>query len=136
MLFRSEKRTLRFTLTTQDFSFYSPARNGWVAEPGEFKILAGSSSGDIRLQGTFTLIFTDGSGNPLPGHFNVDTRLSKLFKHPQARQVLKEFAGEKMNDPRIHMAMGMNLRQIARIVPEYLPQHALAALDQKLREIV
>ena len=131
-----EKRNLRFTLTTQDFSFYSPARNGWVAEPGEFEIQVGSSSGDIRLQDTFTLLFTDGSGNPLLSRFDVDTKLNKIFKDPQAKNVLFQFAGEKMHDPRIHMAMGMTLRQIAKIMPNDLPQHALDALDQKLREIV
>lgn len=37
------------------FAFYDPAKKGWVAEKGDFKILVGSSSRDIRLQGVCQL---------------------------------------------------------------------------------
>jgi beta-glucosidase len=131
-----EKRSLRFALTAKDLAFYSPSSGGWLTEPGEFEILVGSSSRDIRLRGTFTLKFTDGSGNPLPGRLNVDTKLHKIFKDPQGKNVLAQFAGEKINDPRIHMAMGMTLRQIAKILPEDLPVPVLEYLDLELRKIV
>jgi beta-glucosidase len=36
-------------------SFYDTQAQAWVAEPGEFDILVGSSSRDIRLEGTFVL---------------------------------------------------------------------------------
>jgi len=37
------------------FAFYDPARRGFIAEPGDFKILVGSSSRDVRLTGDFAL---------------------------------------------------------------------------------
>ena len=52
---RGQKTTLRFELDKTAFSYYDPARKGWVTEPGEFEILVGSSSRDIRLRGTFNL---------------------------------------------------------------------------------
>jgi hypothetical protein len=36
-------------------AFYNPVKKGWVAEPGEFEVLAGASSRDIRLKAAFTL---------------------------------------------------------------------------------
>jgi beta-glucosidase len=51
------------------FSFYDPDKKGWVAEKGNFKVLCGSSSRNIRLQGGCQLsktVFTpDTSLRPL-----------------------------------------------------------------------
>jgi beta-glucosidase len=44
-----------FTLDKSAFSYYSTAKKGWVAEPGKFGILLGSSSADIRLKGELDL---------------------------------------------------------------------------------
>jgi beta-glucosidase len=38
----------------RDLSFYDEAKPAWIAEDGEFKVLVGGSSCDIKLQGTFT----------------------------------------------------------------------------------
>ena len=50
-----EKRTTDLYLDQGSFSFFDPEKNLWVAEPGEFEILVGSSSRDIRLNGMYTL---------------------------------------------------------------------------------
>jgi beta-glucosidase len=36
-------------------AFYSTAKKDWVAEPGEFDVLVGSSSHDVKLRGSFNL---------------------------------------------------------------------------------
>jgi beta-glucosidase len=36
-------------------SFYSTAKKDWVAEPGQFDVLVGSSSRDIRVKSSFVL---------------------------------------------------------------------------------
>ena len=50
-----QTRRVSITLDRRAFAFYDTSRKNWVAEPGEFRILTGSSSDDIRLQGTFRL---------------------------------------------------------------------------------
>jgi beta-glucosidase len=50
-----ESKVLAFTLDEDALSYYDPASEGWVAEPGEFRVLVGSSSRDIRLVGSFEL---------------------------------------------------------------------------------
>jgi beta-glucosidase len=44
-----EIRTLAFTLDDQALAYYDPALRCWVAEAGEYQVLVGSSSRDIRL---------------------------------------------------------------------------------------
>lgn len=50
-----EQRTVEIPLTADAFAFYDPARKGWWAEAGEFRILVGSSSRDIRQKASFRL---------------------------------------------------------------------------------
>ena len=50
-----ETQTVKFTLKSDALSFYSIEKHGWVAEPGEFEVLIGPSSDDIRSTTKFTL---------------------------------------------------------------------------------
>jgi beta-glucosidase len=50
-----QKQRVSIRLDRDAFAFYDPAKKGWVAEKCSFKILAGASSRDIRLQGTCQL---------------------------------------------------------------------------------
>jgi beta-glucosidase len=55
MLNPGEARTVSFTLDRSALSFYSTAKDEWVAEPGAFEVWIGASSRDIRLKGAFDL---------------------------------------------------------------------------------
>jgi beta-glucosidase len=50
-----ETRTVDFTLDKEALSFYDPGLKDWAADPGEFEILIGSSSRDIRARQKFVL---------------------------------------------------------------------------------
>jgi beta-glucosidase len=50
-----EKQKVSVALDKSAFAYYDPDKKGWVAEKGEYKILIGASSRDIRLNYTFTL---------------------------------------------------------------------------------
>ena len=50
-----ESKMVEFTLDERSLAFYDPHKKAWVAEPGEFELLAGSSSRDIRLKVKFKL---------------------------------------------------------------------------------
>ncbi|MFN8597895.1 MAG: glycoside hydrolase family 3 C-terminal domain-containing protein [Anaerolineae bacterium] len=51
-----EAQTIEFELNERALSFYNPDRKQWVAEPGMFEVLIGSSSRDIRARAKFELI--------------------------------------------------------------------------------
>lgn len=50
-----ETKTVGFALDKKELSFYDPDLRQWVAEPGEFEVLIGSSSRDIRARASFSL---------------------------------------------------------------------------------
>ena len=51
-----EARNVSFTVDQAAMSFFSTAKDDWVAEPGEFEVWVGASSRDIRLKGSFELV--------------------------------------------------------------------------------
>lgn len=53
-LIPGETKTVHFVLKPDDLALLDKNMN-WVVEPGEFQVLIGSSSTDIRLKGNFTI---------------------------------------------------------------------------------
>jgi beta-glucosidase len=51
-----ESKSVEFALDERAFAFYDPYQKQWVVEPGEFEILVGSSSRDIRARTTINLV--------------------------------------------------------------------------------
>jgi beta-glucosidase len=51
-----ESKQITVLLDRRAFSYYDVAQHGWNAAPGDFVILVGSSSADIRLQGKYSLV--------------------------------------------------------------------------------
>ena len=51
----NESRQVRFVIDKEKLSFYNKNLE-WVAEPGEFDLMIGASSADIRLKDSFELV--------------------------------------------------------------------------------
>jgi len=51
-----ESEQVSMTLTQRDLSFWHTQNSVWLAEVGEFEVLLGSSSDDIKLKSTFNYI--------------------------------------------------------------------------------
>ncbi len=60
-----KSRTVSFHLDREAFWYYNPAKNGWVVEAGDFEILIGASSHDLRLRAAATLLPLLGRRYPL-----------------------------------------------------------------------
>lgn len=50
-----ETKTISIQLDRRALSYYNVNKKNWIADPGNFEVLVGSSSKDIRLKGTFLL---------------------------------------------------------------------------------
>jgi beta-glucosidase len=55
MLQPGETKTITFTIDKEKLSFYNDQLQ-WITEPGEFRLMIGSASDDIRLQDSFELL--------------------------------------------------------------------------------
>ncbi len=59
-----EEREIAIALGPRAFAFFDAGSQGWVVEPGDFEILVGASSRDIRLSAVIRL--PDGQGRVTP----------------------------------------------------------------------
>lgn len=50
-----ETQKVTFTIDAQALSFFDAGKHEWVAEPGEFELIVGSSSADIKTKASFWL---------------------------------------------------------------------------------
>ncbi|HSV12712.1 MAG TPA: glycoside hydrolase family 3 C-terminal domain-containing protein [Tepidisphaeraceae bacterium] len=58
-----EKQAATITLPPRAFAYYDPTKKSWVAEAGEYAILVGASSRDVRLRAEYKIPQTIALGN-------------------------------------------------------------------------
>lgn len=80
-----EARRIDLSLDERAFRYYDPAYARWVLEPGEFRILVGASSTDIRLEQRITLA----RGTPLPSRLDGRSTLREWLADASGREVLE-----------------------------------------------
>jgi beta-glucosidase len=125
-----QTKSVDLTLTRQSLAFYNPAAAGWVTEAGEFAVLVGASSRDIRGKATFHWRGDAGSEDNL----NVGMKLEELLATEKGTAVLKEHLGSEMLDhPQIDMAMGLTLEQMASFASDLLTPEKLNEIDEALK---
>jgi len=123
----NETKTVTLTLTQQSLSYYDPTVADWVAESGEFELLVGTSSRDIRCQTTFQW---EGSDHQA---LNINMTLGTLLASEKGTAVLREQVGAVLDNPQINMAMSMTLREISTFASDILTEEKLAEIDAALQ---
>jgi len=88
-----ETKTVTMTLDFRAFAYYHPAYKQWITEDGEFDILVGSSSANIRDTQTVTMQST----LDLPSILNRDSTLREWIEDPRGMSVLAPLI-QQMND--------------------------------------
>lgn len=87
MLKPNERRTVEFHLCERDFQYYDPAFGGWIADSGNFGLMIGSASDDIR---TCVSVMLESPMKYIP-EFKPDTHFMDIFANPIARKMFYEF---------------------------------------------
>ncbi|MEI7848453.1 MAG: glycoside hydrolase family 3 C-terminal domain-containing protein [Chloroflexota bacterium] len=78
-----ETKTVSINLDFRAFAFYHPEYKQWITEDGEFDILVGASSADIRLSQTVTLKSTLN----LPSLLDKESTLNEWLADPRGKLV-------------------------------------------------
>ncbi|MGC9394136.1 MAG: glycoside hydrolase family 3 C-terminal domain-containing protein [Anaerolineae bacterium] len=78
-----ETKTVTIPLDFRAFAYYHPGYGQWIAEDGEFDILIGASSADIRCTQTVTLQSTQ----VLPSLLNRESTMREWMEDPRGKIV-------------------------------------------------
>jgi beta-glucosidase len=127
-----ERKTVNFTLNEDALSFYDPGRKRWVAEAGDFEVLIGSSSRDIRQMGRFTWRGEAAPDRREEPRLHIGLTVQSLLDDEASRAVLEKHFGAFLGHPAISAVLGMTLEQIAGFVPQLLTPEKLKEIDEAL----
>jgi beta-glucosidase len=82
-----ETKTVTIPLDFRSFAFYHPAYRQWITEDGEFDIMIGASSADIR----FTLTVTLQSTLKLPSLLDRGSTVREWLDDPSGKAAIEPF---------------------------------------------
>lgn len=92
VLAAGEEREVVIRLDRRSFAWYDEEAKAWCVEPGDYEILVGASSRDIRLRGVVTR--TDSVLEHWVCHRN--TTLGEIMSRPQAAEAYRQFLQEEI----------------------------------------
>ena len=81
-----ETKTVTMELNKRSFAWYNTELHDWFAASGDYEILVGASSRDIRLTETLHL----NSSQRLPMHVHMNTTLGDLLRNPETAEAAKK----------------------------------------------
>lgn len=126
-----ETKTISFTLDKRSFAYYNMKLEDWFVESGDFDILIGASSRDIRCRQT---IFVEGSVKH-PFHAGDTTTCGDVFLYAKDTKPLEDMLkkssfgnGEHQGDDSDD-EMGTGTAERMRKMFEDTPLHAIISFD-------
>lgn len=81
-----EAKKVMFRLDSRAFSYYCEEIGDWYAESGEYEIMVGASSADIRLKDSVYV----NTGRRLPLHFTLNSTCGDIMAVPEGRRIFSE----------------------------------------------
>lgn len=129
-----EEQEITLQLGPRAFAFYDPASRAWVVEAGDFEILVGASSRDIRLKGVLHLAEGRGSAVPqdrqrLAAYFQPSSRqrfspadLEALLGHPLPVNPGPQKGSYDLNTPLAEMSGSLIGRQLFKMVKKQMAE--------------
>lgn len=136
----NETKIVTFTLSKRDFAYYETRISDWYVSTGNYRLLVGASSRDIRLQKT---IFIESTKN-LPFEITANTTFGDLMKHPELNTIISgllEAMGEESEegaiskDMKLAMIYDMPIRALRSFqgVDNYIIESLITTLNQLIK---
>ncbi len=142
-----EEKTVTFVLDRSAFAYYEKRVSGWHVESGDFEILVGASSQDIRLRTTVTVKGT----KKIPNKYTRDTLMIELKNDSFAYSYMKELTKDMpaaqlpgydhpvgpMGMDKVKQREGMRMEKLAQgdgATPAFLTDQQLDEVLKKLND--
>ena len=89
----NETKTVTFHLDSRAFAFYSEIYRSWICNEGEYKILVGTSSRDIKLTTSIILESTQ----KLPSKLNIESIIQDWFNDSKGNILINKIIDNQVN---------------------------------------
>lgn len=125
-----QTKTVTFTLDREAFWYFDSLKNRWSTEAGDFEILVGASSRDIRLTGRVAL-----EPEKPASRLHTGLTIGALYNNPKGRAVLLKYFGHLPIAEGISAASDLTLDQIASKHPNFVPASLLRQIEKDLARV-
>jgi len=111
-----ETKTAEFVLNKRSFAYYDVEQKDFLVQSGQFAILVGASSRDIRLKKTVTVTSTA----KIHKHFHANTTFGELYAYLPTRPIAEERMDYFKRESGIDFEMGENAEDFAfRVICDF-----------------
>jgi beta-glucosidase len=127
-----ETQTVTLKLTCESLAYYDDAKKIWMAEAGEFQVLVGSTSRDIRGRVAFTLTETHLFGEPQTPQvrLSIHSTIRELLEDEDALAVIEKHLPGFSEHPQLDLGMAFSLSQLAGFAPDLFPEGVMETIEE------
>ena len=108
------------------FAYYNTEIDDWYVESGEYDILVGASSRDIRLKETVRVESTV----ELPYEYTINTNVGDILADPEAEEVFNELLSEYLEGTDLFEMLGGRKSEMMEAMLKYMPLRALVMFSE------
>lgn len=132
-----ESRTVTLSLNRRSLAYWDDLTHRWVAEAGDFTVLVGSSSADIRLTGSFRLTNTAKFDGPGRKHeqLTLDSTIKTFMNDERALAILDRHLPGFSSNPQLGFALGFSLRQLSSFDAQTFNDEVLRSIEAELEQL-
>jgi beta-glucosidase len=125
-----QTKTVTFTLDREAFWYFDAVKNTWRTEPGEFEILVGASSRDIREKQSVLL-----KPEPRASRMHTGFTVDALLSDPNGRAILSKHIERFLLAEDMKIAGNPTLEHFVTTHPNFVSPELLAKIEKDLEKI-
>ncbi|MFP4199506.1 MAG: beta-glucosidase [Halanaerobium sp.] len=121
-----QEKIVEFELDKRAFAYYNTEIDDWYVESGDYEILVGASSRDIRLKKTVKVESTV----ELPEEYTINTNVGDLLADPEKEKVFNELLIEYLEGTDLMKMLGGRKSEMMEAMLKYMPLRALVMFSE------
>lgn len=121
-----QEKIVEFELAKRAFAYYNTEIDDWYVESGDYEILVGASSRDIRLKETVKVESTV----ELPYEYTINTNVGDILADPEAEEVFNELLTEYLEGTDLFEMLGGRKSEMMEAMLKYMPLRALVMFSE------
>ncbi|MFW5749936.1 MAG: beta-glucosidase family protein, partial [Halanaerobium sp.] len=121
-----QEKIVEFELDKRAFAYYNTEIDDWYVESGDYEILVGASSRDIRLKKTVKVESTV----ELPEEYTINTNVGDILADPEKEKVFNELLIEYLEGTDLMKMLGGRKSEMMEAMLKYMPLRALVMFSE------
>ena len=116
-----ESKEISFNITAGDLAYYEPEISNWLTESGDYQILIGSSSNDIRLRDKINIARPITPEKSFRSEYHQNSTIGDIYQDSEAWEILQK---EISDNPKLQQFISFDNKEVDIGIPnflEYLP---------------